>query len=97
MKTLSIEELRVNHERAMELLARAVAKEFPVGAPVWVKWGNGEMLARVAFHPHASAPCRIAVIRSEGIVHWRDYRDLRLIVGGSAAQRSKYVPQEARP
>ncbi|MBZ5700282.1 MAG: hypothetical protein LAN84_00385 [Acidobacteriia bacterium] len=84
MKTLSLEELLVNHERAMKVLARAVGRAYPIGSPVRVKWGRGEMFARVAFAPKDwSSPTQLGVISANGRqVHHVDYRDCTLIGGG---------------
>jgi hypothetical protein len=76
-----LEELRAEHERAMKLLARAVGRRFPIGSAVWVKWGKGEMLARVSSAPcEWTDPTRLGVISAKGReVHFCDYRDCRLI------------------
>lgn len=80
LKMPTVEQLRLNHARATKLLAKAVARAYPVGAPVWVKWGRGKMFARVAFAPCEWAnPTCIGVISTKGEVHHRDYRDCRLV------------------
>lgn len=81
MKIPDVEDLRKEHERITRLLAQSVARKFPVGAPVWVKWGPGKMLARVAAGPcEWTDPTVLSVISANGRqFHHRDYRDCTLI------------------
>lgn len=80
----SLDQLREEHRRTSRILARAIARKFPVGAPAWVKWGRGEMFARIAHAPHEwHEPTRLGVISAKGRkIHWRDYLSVRLIGGG---------------
>jgi hypothetical protein len=61
-----------------EKLARAIARRYPVGTHVRVKWGTGAMYGVVKFPPHdyGRYPDLIGIQSYAGRVHWKRYTEI---------------------
>jgi hypothetical protein len=64
-------------KEAGRAFAASVAKRFPVGARVLVRWGAGEMWGTVRFAPHGTSyPGSVGVASDRsGAVHWVHWKD----------------------
>jgi len=73
-----IERAEKEFKSASQALAAAVAKHFPVGTFVQVKWGRGYMASKVFATPNWwSYPGSVGVrSMTSGGMHWRDWHDL---------------------